>query len=84
MRRADIPIGAGVKSFVDEDVPLAFAATVAAHMRVSPTAGASGPSCACWVLLGRPTSHPGDLASYSRRYHYGTLIPTVLALLGVC
>jgi len=34
---ADLPIGAGVKGFVDEDVPLAFAASAPAPMQVAPS-----------------------------------------------
>ncbi len=33
---ANLPIGASVKGFIDEDVPLAFAAAVAAPMQVAP------------------------------------------------
>jgi len=34
---ADIPIGAGIKGFVDEDVPLAFASSAPAPMQVAPS-----------------------------------------------
>lgn len=34
---ADIPLGAGVKGFVDEDVPLAFASSIPAPMQVAPS-----------------------------------------------
>ena len=35
---ADIPLGAGVKGFVDEDVPLSFAASAPAPLQIAPAA----------------------------------------------
>jgi len=54
---ADLPIGAGVKGFVDEDVPLAFAVSAPAPMQVAPNAVAmSIPSTAAQSSALAPTA----------------------------